>query len=163
MVDSTQDISVREQTSIVVRYVDEFRPVKRLLDVVETPDTSSQALLDKIIGVFRMLKFELMDLIAYAFHGASNMDGSAAGLQALLKVLIPNSVHLYCYAHALQLGLEKCCCCVPGAISFFGLSGESRVYTRIPQKNGLVVKHQVRFSDKTVEIFREAVRNSLVG
>jgi len=128
MADGTPDVSVKEQMSIVVRFVDEYGPLERLLDIVETPDTTAEALFEKVVDVFKNLSIELKNLLCHTFDGASNMDGLEAGLHERLKILVPKSISVHCYSHVLQLVLESCCKCVPEAVSFFDLLRDSATF-----------------------------------
>jgi len=79
-IDSNQDISVKEQTNVVVRYVDEFDPMERLLDIVETPATTGQALHDHTVNTLNKLELALVGgLLGYSLDGASNMSGRLKG------------------------------------------------------------------------------------
>lgn len=125
--DSTQDVSVKEQTSIIVRYVNEYGPVERLLDILETPRTTGKALHDHTIEVLNKLGYTMKGgLLGYALDGV-NMQAEYEGLQAHLKMTVPLSVRLHCYANRLNLVMEECCDCVVEAVTFFSLLRECPV------------------------------------
>jgi len=120
--DGTQDVSVQEIMSFVLRYVDEYGPVEHLVDISVMESTSSNALLEYTLDVLeKRLSLRLEDLKGYSFDGAGNMAGINSGLQALLKERVPLSVFQHCYAHVLSLSLEKTCSSVLLASSTFDL------------------------------------------
>ena len=119
--DGCQDISVKEILALVVRYVDEFGPVEVLLDVSAASHTSGEALLKYVLDILKKVGLDLSNLIGYSFDGAGNMAGVHRGLQARLKELVPNSVFQHCYAHVLNLILQKSCNTVVEAESLFAL------------------------------------------
>lgn len=119
--DGCQDLSVKEQLCLVGRYVDEFGPVEALLDISPATLTTGEALLNHVVKILETLGLLLSNLVGYSFDGAGNMSGARKGLQARLKELAPNSVYQHCYAHVLNLELQKSCNTVPQAAVLFNL------------------------------------------
>lgn len=103
-IDSTQDVSVKDQMAIVIRYVTD-KVYERVL-VLSVCHSSTG------IGIFELVKNELnqigLDLsmcIGNATDGAANMQGEYNGFSAMLSQDAPNQIHVWCYAHILNLVL----------------------------------------------------------
>jgi hypothetical protein len=122
--DGCQDVSVKEQMATVIRYVNEYGPVKRLIDITAVTSSASESLLKHSIKVLSTVAI-IGNMVGYSFDGAGNMSGIKTGLQARLKELVPESIFQHCYSHVLNLALEKACNCVGEAVAFFDLMRET--------------------------------------
>ncbi|CAH1106190.1 unnamed protein product [Psylliodes chrysocephalus] len=79
-IDSTQDISVVEQFSIIVRYIDiEGKVKERLLDIVPAQISTGLALKTKLIFVLNNLDLDKTKIIGCSFDGAANISGVTKG------------------------------------------------------------------------------------
>ena len=120
MIDSTQDISAKDQVAVVIRYtLDE--PKERLLSMVPATGGSGEELFQLVKKELERYKIPLANCIADATDGAANCSGIYNGFQAKLKEVIPNHVHLHCYAHVLNLVICDACKSVQ-AIKLFGFA-----------------------------------------
>ncbi|XP_025414670.1 uncharacterized protein LOC112686538 [Sipha flava] len=91
-VDSTQDITVKDQMCICVRFVN-----------VNSENLVQERLL-KMATIKSATNLKL--LVSDSFDGASNMSGKYKGLQNQLKVDAPNSIFTHCHAHVLNLVIQ---------------------------------------------------------
>ena len=120
MIDSTQDISVKDQVAVVIRYtLDE--PKERLLSLVPAKGGTGEELFQLVKEELERYDIPLRNCIADATDGAANCSGIYNGFQAKLKEVIPNHVHLHCYAHVLNLVICDACKTVQ-AIKLFGFA-----------------------------------------
>lgn len=119
--DGCQDISVKEILCLVARYVDEYGPVEVLLDVHAASLTTGEALFEYVMSVIKKIGLKIENLVGYSFDGAGNMSGPVMGLQARLKEVVPMSVFQHCYAHVLNLILQKTCDKLPESEEYFNL------------------------------------------
>lgn len=120
-VDSTQDISVREQLAIILRYVHNGEVFERLISLISVEKTSGLALFNTLKIELEKVNLDVSNIIGCSFDGAANMSGQYNGLQAQIKANAPGSVYTWCYAHVLNLvvsdGTENIVKCK----TFFGL------------------------------------------
>ena len=108
IVDTTPDITSKEQVSICIRIVSKKGEVsEHLLDCVEAQKTTASALLEIIIKAFEEKGITCEKLVAQTYDGASNMSGKYRGLQAKIKDKFgKHIIYVHCYAHILNLVLK---------------------------------------------------------
>lgn len=123
-VDSTQDISSIDQFSIVVRYVHNEHIYERLLSVLPSNDNTGQGLFNLVTDILHHHKIDPKKCISDSTDGAASYHAQYNGLQRKLTDMVGGDgqhIHIWCYAHILNLVMiETTKCCVP-AISFFNL------------------------------------------
>lgn len=104
-IDSTFNVSKKEQASFVVRYVDEQNGcVKERLLALKELDLAN---LFKDVCLEHNLDCKTY-LIGQAYDGASNMRGEYNGLQSIIKAENPSAVYIWCWAHRLNLVVVEC-------------------------------------------------------
>ncbi|KAI5649156.1 hypothetical protein M9H77_35161 [Catharanthus roseus] len=106
LVDEARDSSVKEQLSIVLRFVnDNGEVVERFLGVVHVSETSARTLKNSIDDFFAINGLSISQLRGQGYDGASNMRGELNGLKQ--KILDENkyAYYIHCFAHQLQLVL----------------------------------------------------------
>ena len=65
-------------------------------------------LADIIVAILKDMNFQLINLVGKGFDGASNMSGKDEGLQQHLTAAgAYKSLYFHCFAHRLNLVLEK--------------------------------------------------------
>ena len=86
IVDGTTDITVQEQESIVVRYVDaDLVPCEVFLGFyAQNNGTTGEALSAMLLDIFLRLNLPLSSLRGQTYDGASSMSGKYNGTQALI-------------------------------------------------------------------------------
>ncbi|KAF0696605.1 Zinc finger MYM-type protein 1, partial [Aphis craccivora] len=87
ILDTTQDITVKDQCAIVIRYVDNHSVHERLIS----------------LNVLKLNDINVKNCVANATDGAANMQGEYNGFNAWLNETAPNQVHVWCYSHVLNL------------------------------------------------------------
>lgn len=79
---------------------------KRLVAVVKCEASTRQYFVQVLTDALERMKLDLSSCICNSTDGATNMQGKYKGFNTLLFTKSPNQVHLWCYAHVLNLVLE---------------------------------------------------------
>ncbi|XP_050241212.1 uncharacterized protein LOC126690123 [Quercus robur] len=106
LVDESRDISVKEQMSLVLRYVNKKGIIiERFLGVVHVTSTTALSLKYAIECLFCEHNLSLSNLCGQGYDGASNMQGDINGFKILILKENKSAFYVYCFAHQLQLTL----------------------------------------------------------
>ncbi|XP_057779891.1 uncharacterized protein LOC130998490 [Salvia miltiorrhiza] len=106
LVDESRDISMKEQMSIVLRFVNKDACiVERFVGVEHVTSTTALALKEAIDCFFSRHNLSISRLRGQGYDGASNMQGAFNGLKALILKENPCAFYIHCFAHQLQLAL----------------------------------------------------------
>jgi len=130
-VESTQDINVKNQLCICVRFVNvNSKSVvqERLLKMVTLNSATGEAQNKTIKKQLSELKIDFNFLISDPFDGASNMSGKYKGLQNQLNIYAPNSICIHYHAHVLNLVIQDCVNNYIVAKNVFGLINKTAVF-----------------------------------
>lgn len=122
-VDSTFDVSRREQVSFIVRYVDDTngKVMERLIALKESPLTTGAVLAEVFDNVFKQYNIEWKKyLVGQFYDGAANMSGQYNGLQAKIIEQNPHALYVWCSAHRLNLIVSQAVGSCLNAIDLFG-------------------------------------------
>lgn len=117
ILDTTQDISKKDQLSIVVRYVniieDQARPTctkieinESFLGFIELTEQNSENFETVLINTLEHMGIDIKKCRGQGYDGAANMSGKYSGLQARIKRRVPNADYVHCAAHNLNLVLN---------------------------------------------------------
>ncbi|CAH2326702.1 zinc finger MYM-type 1-like [Pelobates cultripes] len=128
-VDTTQDITSKDQCSIIVRYVKECIKEK-LLAIVECEFSTGKNLFKLVMEVLKSYKLEITKCIGSSTDGAANMQGQYNGFSSWLSTESPEQVHIWCYAHILNLVLADTTKVVVASASLFSLLNDIAVFIR---------------------------------
>ncbi|OCT58742.1 hypothetical protein XELAEV_18001703mg [Xenopus laevis] len=118
--DSTQDVGVMEQCSIILRYVRERDVQERLIALINVKCTTGKAIFTSLKEQLEIVFLSVSDIISSSFHGAANMSGCYNGVEAHIRKVSCNSVYTWCYAHILKLVVVDITQCVIPVNSLFG-------------------------------------------
>ena len=103
--DTTIDISGKDQCAFVLHYVIESKIFERLIALKCVTSTTAETLLNSLKQVLTKVGIPIENCIADAFDGVSNMSGIYNGLSAKLIEIIPIHIHTWCAAHVFNLVL----------------------------------------------------------
>lgn len=105
LMDGSQDVSCKEQVSIVVRYVDQSNNVKeRTISFLNaSKDTSGKGLYESLRTALLSVGLSLSKAIGCSFDGASNMKSDNVGVQTRLREDNPFSIYTWCISHRFNL------------------------------------------------------------
>ncbi|GLV34065.1 hypothetical protein CBL_05085 [Carabus blaptoides fortunei] len=129
-VDTTQDISCKDQCSIIVRYVTNDSVYERLLAVVECKSSTGKDMFSLVDSVLKSCNVDITKCIGNSTDGAANMQGQYNGFSAWLSKEFTGQIHVWCYAHVLNLVLGDTTKAVIESASFFSLLNEVAVFFR---------------------------------
>lgn len=150
-IDTTQDITSQDQCSIVLRYVTDTIH-ERLISIVKCKESTGQHFVDIVAELADKINLDLSKCIGHATDGASNMQGRYKGFSAHMSKFSPNQVHVWCYAHVLNLVLADTTQTVIQCGSLFTVLNDIAVFFRESYKRMNVWesksqdKHQRRLS-----------------
>ncbi|XP_022873356.1 uncharacterized protein LOC111392282 [Olea europaea var. sylvestris] len=105
LVDESRDISVKEQMSVVIRYVKNGCILEHFIGVIHVLNTIAASLKAAIDQLFSTHNLSISNLRGQGYDGASNMRGEYNGLKALILKENPSAYYIHCFAHQLQLAL----------------------------------------------------------
>lgn len=108
-IDTCQDISVKEQLSLILRYVKDGRVFETFAGFLECSSTSGNSLLLVVENHLEKCKIDIKKCVGCATDGASNMRGQFNGFQANLSSKSAEQLHVWCFSHVLNLVLTECC------------------------------------------------------
>ncbi|XP_022182803.1 zinc finger MYM-type protein 6-like [Myzus persicae] len=128
-IDSTQDVSVKDQLSIIIRYVTD-RVEERLLSMVESHSGEGRYLFELTEKTLLLHELDIANCISDSTDGASNMQGQYAGFTTWLENKSPGHIHTWCYAHVLNLVMKDTSETNVPSISLFGLINKCAVFFR---------------------------------
>lgn len=111
LADTTPDVSLKDQLSVCLRYVDQRgSPNERLLDVVEVTDKTGYGLAKSIYDTLIKHKLKTGNVAFQSYDCASSMSGVNKGAQRCFSELVGHTVpYIPCQAHRLNTFLEHSC------------------------------------------------------
>lgn len=132
--DTTQDISKKDQLSLIIRYVKivndtndkpvEIKVIESFLGFFWTKDHSAKGLSNHLIQNLQNLGISLINCRGQGYDGASVMSGIYGGVQKLINDEQPNALFVHCAAHNLNLVINDAVSSVPEAVKFFTILQE---------------------------------------
>lgn len=120
--DSTFDLSRKEQISFIVRYINSNGKIcERLLALKDSAITTSIQMFNVFENICNELSLDWTHfMVGQSYDGAQNMRGQQGGLQALIKKKCPTATFIWCSAHRLNLVVTKTVSCSLDAVDLFG-------------------------------------------
>ena len=129
IMDTTQDITKRDQLSQVFRYVkiiknekDEATSIEIkevFLGFTEIYNHTAAGLHEEILNLLEKHHIKLSNCRGQGYDGANVMSGIYNGVQALFKKNQPNAMYMHCAAHNLNLVINDAVKCCVEVASFF--------------------------------------------
>lgn len=136
MCDETTDIYDKTQMVIVLRYELDGKPVERFWGFFNphslTAEDISKVLLEELQTLIGDCPHKL---IAQTYDGAAALSGAKSGVQVRIKEVYSHAHFIHCYAHQLNLILEKAASQNSKVRVFFNsLSGIPAFFSNSPQR-----------------------------
>ena len=125
MVDGTPDVSHKEQTTFILRYLTKndgvYEVQERFLEYFDCCKKSGSDIADIIFKVLDKNNIPLDDCRGQGYDNAANMSGAYKGVQSIIKTHNPLCIYSPCGCHSLNLcGADSAECC-DDATSFFSV------------------------------------------
>lgn len=117
ILDSTQDVSKKECTAVLTRYVehpdsggiakDKVKPQERLVKVFTSGDTSGENLSKELLKTLEEIGVNLNGMVGQSMDGAGNMRGKYSGVKSFVIKECPKAFYVWCCSHRFALVVEK--------------------------------------------------------
>ncbi|XP_022883163.1 zinc finger MYM-type protein 1-like [Olea europaea var. sylvestris] len=147
LVDESCDVSMKEQMSIVLRYVDNFGHVnERFIGIEHVTSTMALSLKAAINKVFSKYNLSMSRLRGQGYDGANNMQCKFNGLKTLILNESPCAFYIYCFDHQLQLALVAVAKKDIPITNFFGVVGNILSGRGLNQETTLQLSGDTRWS-----------------
>jgi hypothetical protein len=127
--DTTQDISVKDQCSIIIRYVT-HKVHERLICVANCTSSTGKSMLELLQEKLSECNINIEYCVGNATDGAANMQGQYNGFTKWLSDVAPHQIHVWCYAHVLNLVLSDTTQTTTTSISLFQLLNACAAFFR---------------------------------
>ena len=138
--DKTIDILCKSQFVIIVRFVKDFKPVKKFLKFVKLQDRTANGLTQALKESLDSFNLE-SKLIAQAYDDTAVMRSFLNAVQVQMKKFFPYVHYVHCYAHQLNLIVRKVVSCNKRPKLFFSsLNGIGVFFTISPKRNSQLKK-----------------------
>ncbi|XP_031257586.1 zinc finger MYM-type protein 1-like [Pistacia vera] len=106
LIDESRDVSIKEQMTIVICYVDKKGHVlEQFLGIVHVSDTTTVSLKMALKSLFSRHGLSLSRLRGQGYDRASNMQREFNSLKSLILRENEYAYYVHCFAHQLQLTL----------------------------------------------------------
>ena len=106
LVDESSDISMKEQMSLILRYVNKKRIIiERLIGIVHVASTTALSLKCAIECLLCEHNLSLSNLRGQGYDMTNNMQGDISGLKTLILKENKSAFYVHCFARQLQLTL----------------------------------------------------------
>lgn len=126
-VDSTPDVSLSDQLTFIVRYVQPQGPVERFLGFLPMIGHTGQSIADMILSFLEKHGIDINNCRGQSYDNASNMSGKYVGVQTVIRQHCPYATFIPCAAHSLNLVGKSASESCPLVVRFFELV--NNVYT----------------------------------
>ncbi|CAG2222785.1 unnamed protein product [Mytilus edulis] len=109
--DETTDVSVKEQLSLCIRYVDRIKSEVReeFMGFVEPDKTDAENIAGNILTYLDKWGLEIEKLRGQGYDGASVMSGHVNGVQTRIRRTSPRAYYVHCRSHNLNLVVTQSC------------------------------------------------------
>ncbi|VDI15927.1 Hypothetical predicted protein [Mytilus galloprovincialis] len=111
MADETTDVSVTEQLSLCIRYVDNdtYEVREDFLGFVEPKEVDAEHIANAIVSNLDKWGLPLQKLRGQGYDGASVMSGHVSGVQQRIREQCPDAPFVHCKSHNLNLVVTQSC------------------------------------------------------
>lgn len=105
LTDTTQDVTVTDQCSFVMRYVTMNGVQEKLIAVKPWQGSSEKGISELLLNTLKNLELNFKYCIGNSTDEAANMQGQYKGMTAYFTKSSPEQVHVWCHSHVLNLML----------------------------------------------------------
>lgn len=125
--DITQDLTSKDQCAIVMRYVTDVIQ-ERLLAVIDFEASTGAYFVELVRKTLDKVSIDIKNCVGNSTDEAANMQGQYRGFSALLTGESPKQVHIWCYAHVLNLVLTDTTGIIVESASLFSWLNDVAVF-----------------------------------
>ena len=137
--DESTDCSTIQQLVLIIRYIHDGKIYERFLKFIQPKGYTAEVIAAEIMKELDSLNIDKNKLIGQSYDGAAVMSGSNNGVQKLVRNIYPYAYYVHCYAHQLNLILEKCASINHTVRSFFcNLHAFPSFFTRSPKRSEIL-------------------------
>lgn len=158
-IDTTFDVSRKEQVTIIVRYINEFGIVcERLIGMKESAYTTGQALFTLFSEVMESNDLDWKKyLVGQSYDGAASMQGKYNGLQTKVREINPQAVFIWCHAHRLDLIITSAVGSCSTAVNLFGNLEKLFVFISFSKKRNSIYreKQKLRYPNSRIRSIKK--------
>ncbi|XP_031334591.1 zinc finger MYM-type protein 1-like [Photinus pyralis] len=130
--DSTPDISHKDQTSQVIRYVKisgtEVEVVESFIDFIETHGKTAEQISSMILKKLETDGLDIQNCRGQAYDNAATMAGIRNGVQSKIREINPKATFIPCSNHSLNLAGVHAASVSASSVTFFGTLERIFVY-----------------------------------
>jgi hypothetical protein len=101
--DTTQNISIIDQCSIILRYVNGTFVFERLVGMVRCSSSKGSDFVKLLLNVLKDMNIDAKCCLGNEINGAANMLEVNNGFSAKMSEAAVEQVHVWCYAHVINL------------------------------------------------------------
>lgn len=154
-VDTTQDINVVDQCSVVIRYISEYSVNEKLFAVINSTSSKGKNLHSMISDLLKDRHIEIKNCVGNSTDGAANMQGQYNGFTSWLSKDAPAQIHVWCYAHVLNLVIIDTSNKTLAAVNLFGLLNKCAVFFHESHKRMQVWTDIVKNKNRIINVIGE--------
>lgn len=137
--DTSQDISSKDQCAIAIRYLEDTFILERTVIFLQNKDSSGKGLFSLLESALNNIGLLVESIVSFSFDGAANMR---FGLTRCIQEVNPKSFYTWCFSHRLNLVIK-------GAKKLFF---RIKVICSLADETAVFVKSSYKRSDKWTEI-----------
>uniref|UniRef100_A0A8C5PR13 HAT C-terminal dimerisation domain-containing protein n=1 Tax=Leptobrachium leishanense TaxID=445787 RepID=A0A8C5PR13_9ANUR len=124
-----QDINISDHCSVIIRYVTDVVH-ERLVLVTNGSAATGKPLCNLVCEVLEAMGIDISKCVGSSTDGASNMQRQYNGFTTWLNTKAPGQIHVWCYAHVLNLVMMEVTKSTTETISLFGFLNSCVVFIR---------------------------------
>ena len=128
--DTTQDITVVDQCSIIVRYVVGTKIYERLKGMVKCTSSKGVDFVNLLLNTLKQMGINPKNCVGNSTDGPANMKGVYNGFSTKLNDITLTQTHIWCYAHVLNLVISDATNKILQGVSLFGLLNGCAVFLK---------------------------------
>ena len=128
-IDTTQNVTSTDQCAVVLRYVTDTVHEK-FIGVISCESSTGEYFVQLLEETLAKVDIDIRNCVGNLTDGAANMQGQYKGFSTLLSSESPNQVHIWCYAHVLNLILGDTTGVVIESASLFSIMNDVAVFIK---------------------------------
>ena len=105
--DGTTDISVKEQMSLVLRFLNNKAIHEVFVGFEELSESTDEEIATKLLESLSSYGLDLEKLLGQGYDGCASVKGHINGVQAHVKRQYPTAIYIHCASHVLNLIVSK--------------------------------------------------------